>query len=1540
MLEEVKQIFNDIRDAIIEMGVDVDYCDSPAEYASKILSISGGGSRSLLFVPVFKSSETKPEKPTDTMSASNPTNYPSGWGTPNGLSTPIWMSYTIVGTNITYVPWTEPVCISGGNTGDGSTDSTSDLRYRLFTVYGYASTEVTDPGIPKGGTWNTTSEKLTGLVSSSASNGSTITWLTEYSSDLANTYNVWISSAVFASNGNLCGSWAVPFKISPYSGSGTGTETGASIFTSFAFTTMKDDTDLSTYTVEGGTYDKPIPTTTKNASGNVVSTITWTDGPDLTTGMVWMVSAVFSNKNGSTIVKNWSNPRPLIDTADIEIIYTALANYKTIPDNFKKGDDGITIDSTWEKSANNNGWYDDASQCKNESNVATPPVYMAVNKMLHNKWQGWQIMQIKGEKGDKGESGTSINVKGTYDSLDALNAAVENGTIKPAVGDAYIIKGELYVWNGDSEGGSFINCGTFHGGSYLYVAYSNDGGSNFTATLNGVVGATVGKYIGICVTDSGTRPESVSAYTWSKWQGTDGFGYEAVFALTSEYTKPDKPAKSDKDGYTDDVWKDDHEDVSASKPYCWYCWRKKTPNESGVAEWGDWKGPYIFVQWSKEALSLSLDQDALTVYYVDDVNVSGDQTVTVSLYTGSAEITGSATYELADYNGCDNKGVTINGNLITVKDINATGSVTVKAIYNDMIFTKILRLKKNVNETGYELKLTKDFVSYNTSTSEFAPSSVTITVCKDTPSLEGITHEIVGSTGDLRMEFASEGKTTSTYVTEWETTGHVFTFTDASDLPCTITLTKKNASGEYEYQDDETIDIFKYKDGSGSGSGETGDSYIPVSLYQATDSYSEAPTVATTQTTYSTTSGISNPPSGWSTSTTTTDAKPYLWEIDGHFSKKTGEQVGSWYGPFLKTGIPGPIGASGDEKEEVYSWYTDTSVPTIGYYKDSNNKTQANDGYLPTFIFNEMASNGTKEATEERPSVSSSQPYVWGTYRRKHGGVWSDFFSPYLVANYVSAGLTDEEKDQIKTDVTNSLTSELGSASARVSAVESRLENIDGTNATFFTDKQEALISAITSYKDDKQNSFADLIISGQETKITAIAGSETDDKLKTAGVIADGEDGTVNLFADYKDKTNKMGSALSSVGIDIDAEASTLEQYAVNKTAEKISSVQTQLDAANATWKNSVAKSYYFWAKYTVTSNGVKEISKKADYDLSDVGEGKNYATEEDYVKAMTTGEDPWQKVTVIEALSNITQEAGAIKIAASEGESWASIVVKANEATGSDITLNADRINFNGETTATQATITKATIEKATITEGTISKATITDCTIESTLQSKDYSGDVGSKKGFLFDATTENGDFAIYALPENGEPTLRLAAATDSNGKTSYDVAIPGAVINDLTSNNIKFVDSNGKGAAAVTVNNVEYTEGSFGAMLNLSSPAIQLTSGQITFTNNDTGEEYASFSEAVSTITNKLIVDGNLTAGSLQTPVTETNPSTYISNGTCRFIQPGYSNADIEEGADISYVEIGWDSSGKKNMVLKFFHEGKCMYNLGPAGFKKV
>ena len=36
MIEEVKQIFDDIRDAIIEMGGNIDVCSSPEEYAAYI----------------------------------------------------------------------------------------------------------------------------------------------------------------------------------------------------------------------------------------------------------------------------------------------------------------------------------------------------------------------------------------------------------------------------------------------------------------------------------------------------------------------------------------------------------------------------------------------------------------------------------------------------------------------------------------------------------------------------------------------------------------------------------------------------------------------------------------------------------------------------------------------------------------------------------------------------------------------------------------------------------------------------------------------------------------------------------------------------------------------------------------------------------------------------------------------------------------------------------------------------------------------------------------------------------------------------------------------------------------------------------------------------------------------------------------------------------------------------------------------------------------------------------------------------------------
>ena len=79
MLEKIKETFDDIKNAIVEMGVDVDYCDSPTTYASKILQISREGSgNTLLFITVFKVADTKPSAPEAQMSATTPTEYPEG----------------------------------------------------------------------------------------------------------------------------------------------------------------------------------------------------------------------------------------------------------------------------------------------------------------------------------------------------------------------------------------------------------------------------------------------------------------------------------------------------------------------------------------------------------------------------------------------------------------------------------------------------------------------------------------------------------------------------------------------------------------------------------------------------------------------------------------------------------------------------------------------------------------------------------------------------------------------------------------------------------------------------------------------------------------------------------------------------------------------------------------------------------------------------------------------------------------------------------------------------------------------------------------------------------------------------------------------------------------------------------------------------------------------------------------------------------------------------------------------------------------------
>ena len=676
----------------------------------------------------------------------------------------------------------------------------------------------------------------------------------------------------------------------------------------------------------------------------------------------------------------------------------------------------------------------------------------------------------------------------------------------------------------------------------------------------------------------------------------------------------------------------------------------------------------------------------------------------------------------------------------------------------------------------------------------------------------GTTTSINGETGELTFTGSGVSKN-----------GKTFTFSGGGGSvdPSTVVTSINDLKGNVTISEGTNITIVKSgKDlkisttagtsGEPSKPGKDGDTYVTVQLFTAGSSYETAPEVPNVTSTYDkTTRTVINPPAGWSNDAVKTPENPYIWTIWGTFSESTGNQIGAWTTPKCLTGTPGPRGEDGDEIEEVYALSNESIVPTINSIgTDSNNKNKTEDGYLPKFVF----ANETKEAVSERPSVSSSNRYLFGTKRRKHNGVWLDFSSAYLLANFVEAGLTDEEKEQIKTDVTKDISDEINQAEARVTAVESRVDSIDFTKTTFINDPDNALISAITQYKDQNKKSFADLVVDGKKSEIEAWAGQVVDEKSPTgeqlitkitdAGINLNGAQGVVDEWATYKTEVNNNTSELNTVRNTLNAQQARIEEVAQNTyTDEQLQSkitnyAGTQIDAKAAEINSTVAKSKWIWGVYDNTESPTEIIATKV-YDITQftntVDSSGNVITapmtEDKYRKTIegTPWEEDtqnpkrtWTRIAQPEAFSKIIQKTNSLTLAVNEGESWASIVAKANESTGSELCLDADRINLSGTTNATKAVIGNAIIQGATITKGSITEAKIDSCEIASQIKSKDYcngkdpvTGEQKTKKGFLFNAASAESEFAIYAKskPELTDPDVVIS---------SSEIKLPAATI----------------------------------------------------------------------------------------------------------------------------------------------------------------
>lgn len=183
-LDTIKNTFQEIKDAIIDQGVEVDDCDSPTVYPTKIREIqgSGGGGTIItdgatrLTVMAFKAAAETPSTPTggswnveeETITPPIDPNTGSAWSLGNqSLSGNVYASQAIFNNDNTfYMEWTAPFKVTGpqgvrgekGDKGDKGDNGETKITERLIQVYTISETS---PIKPVGGYFNFETGELT-----------------------------------------------------------------------------------------------------------------------------------------------------------------------------------------------------------------------------------------------------------------------------------------------------------------------------------------------------------------------------------------------------------------------------------------------------------------------------------------------------------------------------------------------------------------------------------------------------------------------------------------------------------------------------------------------------------------------------------------------------------------------------------------------------------------------------------------------------------------------------------------------------------------------------------------------------------------------------------------------------------------------------------------------------------------------------------------------------------------------------------------------------------------------------------------------------------------------------------------------------------------------------------------------------------------------------------------------------------------------------------------------------------------------------------
>ena len=577
--------------------------DEDHNYWTYPIKVAGGSGQGVFVSTVFKRSETQPQAPRANDGGFNePIPEATGWsdGIPadNGLGLPVWEShrkFTSDGMNQDDY-WSTPRLMMDTANFDC-----------CFTAYEGV------PGKPQ-------------RHGDQSAYSDDYGWHNDGNSD-----DIWMATSYKAANSSEWGAWVIT-KIKGESGRNGN-------FTNYIFKSSTASTvDAPTINNPNNFVDKAKGEVVGNdgRTNNEECNQDWKDGPGI--GDTWWMScAVIDGSTGLVATdEGWSKPTKLTgekgeDGSYTEYKYAINSNEVDPPTNISIEDWDDTVSGALHTLSEKHRAKGTLAQDAPDYSHVPSLHYMWMGMRRHYVPEGrseliagnWEYARVTGEKG---EDGTKLKVAGTKDSyrdlfLLSVNASNVPLTKLPADGDSWIVKEEMWVWSESADWkhadsttieaysntldpAKWQNCGRIVGppgkSQYLHIKYTkaldgqitDDNGNVTKRYPTGDVSNTPEgcDYMGTLVDNNvEAQDNDYTQYTWSRFTGADGYGYEYIYKLSTSSIPYNVPTSAQ----CKDYWYKENNDGTITNSYTTNApepsYRKKTyqDNDYVPSGWTD-----------------------------------------------------------------------------------------------------------------------------------------------------------------------------------------------------------------------------------------------------------------------------------------------------------------------------------------------------------------------------------------------------------------------------------------------------------------------------------------------------------------------------------------------------------------------------------------------------------------------------------------------------------------------------------------------------------------------------------------------------------------------------------------------------------------------------------------------------------------------------------------------------------------------------------------------------------------------------------------